>query len=309
MKIAIIGTGGIGGYFGGMLARAAFDVNFLARGKHFAAIKSSGLTVKSINTEFHIGNVQIFDRIRDIGISDLIILCVKAWQIKEIREDIKSIMNSDSVVLPLQNGVMAVEELSEVINKSNILGGLCRIISKIESPGIINHFGISPSVTFGEIDKSVSNRVLEIKAVFDKAEINNQISNDIDSDLWKKFIAICASGLLAVSRTTYGEMRELKETREMLIDLLNEIITLAIKIGIKIERDFLNQALSFIDSFPYDSTSSLTRDIWEGKPSEIDYQNGTVVKLGEKFGVPTPVNKFIYNCILPMELKARNQNN
>ena len=309
MKIAIIGTGGIGGYFGGMLARAAFDVNFLARGEHFAAIKKSGLTVKSINTEFHIDNVQIFDRIKDIGTSDLIILCVKAWQIKEIREDLKSIMGIDSVVLPLQNGVMAVEELCEVINKSNILGGLCRIISKIESPGVINHFGISPLITFGELDKSLSNRVLEIQAIFDKAGIHNQISNDIDSDLWKKFIAICVSGLLAVTRTTYGELRELKETREMMIDLLNEIIALAMKIGINIENDLLNQAISFIDSFPYNSTSSLTRDVWEGKPSEIDYQNGTVVKLGEKYRVPTPVNKFIYNCILPMELKARNQNN
>ncbi len=309
MKIAIIGTGGIGGYFGGMLARAAFDVSFLARGEHFTAIKSRGLTIKSLNNDFHINNVQIFDKIQNLGTSDFIILCVKAWQIKEIREDIKSIMGNDSVVLPLQNGVMAVEELSEVLKKSNILGGLCRIISKIESPGIINHFGISPLITFGELNKSLSNRALEIKAIFDKAGINNQISNDIDSDIWKKFISICVSGLLAITRTTYGELRGLKETREMMIDLLNEIITLAMKIGININRDFLNNALSFIDSFPYNSTSSLTRDVWEGKPSEIDYQNGTVVKLGEKYGVPTPVNKFIYNCILPMELKARNQFN
>jgi 2-dehydropantoate 2-reductase len=141
--------------------------------------------------------------------------------------------------------------------------------------------------------------------LFDKSGINSKISNDINSDLWKKFISICASGLLAVTKTTYGELRELKETRQMMIDLLTEIYQLSQKIGIQIEHDFLDKTISFIDSFPYDSTGSLTRDVWEGKPSEIDYQNGTVVKLGQKFGIDTPINRFIYNCILPTELKAR----
>ena len=108
-----------------------------------------------------------------------------------------------------------------------------------------------------------------------------------------------------MTKTTYGELRELKETRQMMIDLLTEIYQLSQKIGIQIEHDFLDKTISFIDSFPYDSTGSLTRDVWEGKPSEIDYQNGTVVKLGQKFGIDTPINRFIYNCILPTELKAR----
>jgi 2-dehydropantoate 2-reductase len=128
---------------------------------------------------------------------------------------------------------------------------------------------------------------------------------DIESELWKKFLMICVSGLLAVTRTTYGELRELKETREMMIDLFTEIYTLSQHIGIAMEADFVEKTISIIDSLPYDSTSSLTRDVWEGKPSEIDYQNGTVVKLGEKYGVDVPINRFVYNSILPMEQKAR----
>lgn len=113
------------------------------------------------------------------------------------------------------------------------------------------------------------------------------------------------SGLLAVTKTTYGELRELNETRHLMIELINEVFRVSQKIGIKIESDYLDKAITFIDSYPYDSTSSLTRDIWEGKPSEIEYQNGTVVKLAEKYGIETPINKIVYYCILPMEIKAR----
>lgn len=187
----------------------------------------------------------------------------------------------------------------------NIIGGLCRIISKIDSPGVINHFGIEPTIVFGELDNSKTERLYKIKTVFDSAEIKTVISDDIISDLWKKFIAICVSGLLAVTKTTYGELRELKETRQLMIELLSEIYNLSQKIGVKIESDFLDKTVSFIDSFPYDSTSSLARDVWEGKPSEIEYQNGTVVKLALKYGIDIPVNRFVYNCILPMEIKAR----
>jgi 2-dehydropantoate 2-reductase len=305
MKIAIIGTGGVGGYFGAKLAKAGFDVSFLARGEHLSAMRNNGLTVKSINSDFQVKNIIATDNIHEIGKTDLIIIGVKAWQIKEVRDEIKSIVHSNTSILPLQNGVLAAEELKESIDKSNILGGLCRIMSKIESPGVINHFGITPTIIFGELDKSNSTRIQKIKELFDHAEIKSQISNDIDSEIWKKFIAICVGGLLAITKTTYGELRELKETRQLMIDLLNEIYELSQRIGINIEPDFIHKTVSFVDTFPYDSTSSLTRDIWDGRPSEIDYQNGTVVRLAEKYGIDTPINRFVYNCILPMELKAR----
>lgn len=305
MKIAIIGTGGVGGYIGAKLAQSGYDVTFIARGEHLKTIQKNGLLVKSILGDFKVANLKATDKITKIDNPDLIIIGVKAWQIKEIQDDIKLILKNDTVVLPLQNGVLASGELSENIDKKNILGGLCRIISKIDSPGVIHHIGITPTIVFGELDKSKTERIYKIQELFKTAGIESKISEDIEADLWRKFIAICVSGLLAVSNTTYGELRAIKETRQLMIDLLNEIFLLSQKIGVNIETDFVDKTVSFIDTFPYDSTSSLTRDVWDKKPSEIEYQNGTVVRLGEKYGIETPINKFVYNCILPGELKAR----
>ncbi|MBR8538091.1 2-dehydropantoate 2-reductase [Carboxylicivirga sediminis] len=305
MNIAIIGTGGVGGYFGAKLAQAGNNVTFVARGQHLKAIQANGLHVKSINGDVILKDVQVTDCITNIKAADLVITAVKAWQIKEIRNDIRDIIHDKSIVLPLQNGVLAAEELSEVIDAKNIMGGLCRIISKIEAPGVINHFGVQPEIVFGELDRQESERMMLLSSLFEQAGINYKASRDIEADVWKKFISICVSALLAVTKTTYGEMCELKETYQMMTELLNEIYLVSQKAGVNIKPDFIDKTISFIKSFPYDSTSSLTRDVLEGKPSEIDYQNGTVVRLAEKYGVDVPVNRFIYNCVLPMELKAR----
>jgi len=306
MKIAIIGAGGVGGYFGGRLAKADFDVTFLAREKQLKALQQKGLMVKSILGDIHLPKVDATNKISEIGPSDLVVLALKAWQVKEILDDLKTIIHPTTILLPLQNGVVTANELAEVIDKKHIVGGLCRIISKIEAPGVIHHFGVtSPKITFGELDNSISERLRTIKSIFDKAGIESEISPDIEAELWKKFLMICVSGLLAVTKTTYGELREIKETRQLMIELFTEIYTLSQKMKIHIEADFVEKTVNLINKLPYDSTSSLTRDVWDGKPSEIEYQNGTVVKLGLKHKIETPVNRFVYHCILPMEQKAR----
>ena len=309
MKIAIIGSGGVGGYFGAKLVQAGYDVSFLARGEHLKAMLNKGLTIKSVLGDFEVKNLKATREITDIPPPDLVVIGVKAWQVKEIREDLNMILKSDTIILPLQNGVMAADELAETIDKRKIVSGLCRIISKIASPGVIHHLGVTPSIVFGELDKTKTNRINELQEIFQSAGIVSKVSDDIEADIWKKFIAICVSGLLAVSNTTYGELREIKETRQMMIDLLTEIHVLSRKIGINVEADFIDKTVSFIDTFPYGSTSSLTRDVWEKKPSEIEYQNGTVVRLGKAHGIDTPLNEFVYNCILPGELKARGDKN
>lgn len=306
MKIGIIGTGGVGGYFGGKLALGGVDVTFVARGSNLDALRENGLTVKSIHGDFKIDMVNATKKIEDLKHMDLILICVKAWQVKEIAQKLKNVVSENAVIIPLQNGVSAAYELTEQLGESPVVGGVCFIMSKLEAPGIINHIGIEPSIVFGELNNTKTHRLDKIKEVFDTAEINSKISEDINTDLWKKFIVICVSGLLAVTKTTYGEIRELKQTRKMMIDLIKEIYRLSQKEGVNIKPDFINKTVALIDTYPYNSTSSLTRDVWEGKPSEIDYQNGMVVKLGQKYNIETPVNKFIYNCILPMELKARN---
>jgi 2-dehydropantoate 2-reductase len=309
MKAAIIGSGGVGGYFGGRLAKAGHEVAFLARGPHLEALRKNGLVVKSSAGDFSVSPVKATDRISEMGEPDWIILGVKAWQVKELAPELKKIVATHTSLLPLQNGIVTVDELSGSIDRQHIIGGLCRIFSRIESPGVIVHQGVKPTILCGELDNRPTERVIRLCEVMEQAGIHCRIAEDIQAELWKKFINICASGLLAVTRSTYGEIRELKETRDLMIELFEEIYKLSQKIGISIDHDFVVKTVAFVDSFPHDATSSLTRDVWEGKPSEIEYQNGTVVRLGEKYGVKTPVNRYIYNCILPMERRARSKEN
>lgn len=305
MKIAIIGAGGVGGYFGGRLTRTNNEVSFLARGSHLKALKEKGLTVKSVNGDFNIPSVKVSDNISDLGVQDLILVCVKAWQMRDVAPDLKKIMHNKTVVLPLENGITSSTEMEEALGKGFVLGGLCRIISKIESPGVISHSGIDPEILFGEFDNSVTPRVNEIKALFDSAGIRSVIARDITAEIWKKFLGICTSGLMALTRTSYGEMRELPETRKLMIDLMNEIFNLAITNGVKLKDGYVDEVVAAIDSYPYASSTSLARDVWAGRPSEIEYQNGTVVRLAKKCGMKVPVNEFVYSCILPGEIKAR----
>lgn len=306
MNIAIIGAGGVGGYFGARLAQAGHTITLVARGDHLRAIQRHGLNVESILGDAHIESIRATDSIADIDEAELIILGVKAWHIKEIREELRTVLRDDTVILPLQNGVMALDELSEVIDGKHLIGGLCRIISRIAAPGVIQHAGITPTIVIGERDNRRSERIQRIHTAFTTANILTTISEDIDADVWKKFMAICVSGLLAVSRTSYGELRELEGTRTMMIELLTEIQTLAHRLGVRITPEHVDAAVKLIDSFPYDSTSSLTRDVLNNRPSEIEYQNGTVVRLGEEYGIATPVNRFVYQCIMPGERRARN---
>ncbi len=305
MKIAIIGAGGVGGYFGGKLAKEGNHVTFIARGEHLNVIRNKGLKVISESGDFTINPVNATDELKQVRDHELIILGVKAWQVKEIVKSIKYHIGEDTVVMPLQNGVMAIEEISEDISRNNILGGLCRIISKIESPGVIHHIGVEPTIIFGELNNRKTDRAVRILDVFNRAGITAFIAIDIWSELWKKFIAICVSGLLAICRSSYGVVRENQGTRRLMEELLTEINKLALKEGISLDENIIERMMRFIDTLPYDSTSSLSRDVIEGRPSEIEYQNGTVVRLAEKHGIDAPVNRFIYHCILPMEQKAR----
>ena len=305
MKIGIIGTGGVGGYFGGKLAQAGNDVTFIARGAHLEAIKQNGLVVKSIKGDFSVQPARATDRLEALRGVDLILFGVKAWQIKEIALQLKGIIDEKTILLPLQNGVLSSEELQAVLPENHVLGGLCRIISKIESPGVIVHVAVNPTITFGELTNEVTETVLQLKQTFDDAEIEAYLAKDIQAERWKKYISICVSGLLAITKTNYGELRTIPETRQLMIQLITEVFHVAQAANISLPTNFVDKTFAIIDSLPPESNSSMARDIWEGKPSELEYQNGTVVRLGKQFGVETHVNQFVYSSLLPQEMKAR----
>jgi 2-dehydropantoate 2-reductase len=305
MKITVIGAGGVGGYFGGKLAMAGQDVTFIVRGENYNQIKNRGLTVKSIAGDFHIENVKIKQKIAECTESDLVIIGVKSWQIKQIAKELKNSIKTNTIILPLQNGVLITEELLAELDSGHILGGLCRIISELESPGVIRHTGLNPEITFGELNNVVSDRVLEVKELFNTAGISSVIADDIQAEIWKKFIETCVSGLLVVTDSSLGSVLEEKESRDMMKKLLLEIYSVSQAAGINLKEDCIDKMMSFFTTFPYDTTFSLTRDVREGRPSEIEYQCGLVVKLGEEFGISTPINKFVYQSILPRENSAR----
>ena len=316
MKIAVVGAGGVGGYFGGKLAAAGNDVTFIARGKTMEALRENGLTVKSVDGDFFIREVQVTDNPNELKDIELILLGVKSWQVRGVAEQLRGICGAGAAVLPLQNGVLASTELDGVLTDGNggatagdgysaALCGLCRIFSKIESPGVITHFGVVPTIEFGEQDNSKSERVMKIKKVFDDAGIHSRIPDDIVASLWQKFTFICTSGLMVVCNTTYGPLREIAETRRMMVELMTEVRDVAVAKGVKIDPEVVEKTLAIIDKCPYEANCSLTRDVLEGRPSEIEYQNGTVVRLGEELGIDTPVNRFVYSSILPAEIKAK----
>ncbi|WP_298310874.1 2-dehydropantoate 2-reductase [uncultured Aquimarina sp.] len=310
MHTVIIGIGGVGGYFGGKIANSGQKVSMIARGKHLEAIFQSGLQVKSIDGDFETRPFLITDDIHKIEKADLILICAKSWQVQESSEFIKPILKEDTIVIPLQNGADNAEKVQSVIDKKHVLGGLCKIYSKIEAPGVISHFGHTPEVIFGELDKSRSDRLEKLKTVFDKAGFKNKISENIQVDIWSKFMFIATvSGLGALTRATIGEMYAHPELNNMLRATANEIYQIAIAKGIEMPSAIVDGIMAFISKQPFDATASTQRDIMEGRPSELDNFNGFIVKEGKKLNVETPTNAFIYSCLQPMEAKARKAKN
>lgn len=303
MKIGIIGTGGVGGYFGACLAKAGNEVTFIARGKHLEAIQQNGLMVKSVDGDMAVKPAIASDDLMSLKECELIIIGTKAWQVSDIAKELKEVLKDEALVLPLQNGVLAVDELAEYIDKNQILGGLCMIFSSIESPGVINHMGLNPSITFGEIDKTIKPRTKTIKQIFDDAKITNTLSDDIEAELWRKFILICLSGFGTILNAGYGIIREQPETRQMIVDVLNEVQVIAKARNINLEENIVEKSLSIVDSYPPDAQSSLCRDVFAGRKSEIEYQNGTVLRFAKELGIDTPVNRFIYGFVKLLEAK------
>lgn len=305
MKIVIYGTGGVGGFFGGRLAQAGHEVVFIARGAHLEAIKKKGLEVKSVHGDFLIENANATSDPTTIDSADLILLGVKSWQVKDSVNSIKHTLHNDTMILPLQNGVTIINEIIDVVGEGHLIGGLCKIISKVEAPGVINHMMFDPIIIAGELDNQLSDRLLKLQSTFEKAGINFKATNEIQIEIWKKFMFICSGGLGALTRVTYGVLREVENTQKLLRQLVTEIYEVGRKSGVGLSKDSIDMAMQIINKLPYEATSSMQRDIADGRPSEIDYWNGTVVKLGKKLGVDVPVNSFIYDCLLPSENLAR----
>lgn len=306
MKILIYGTGGVGGYFGGRLAQAGHDVTFIARNESLKAIKENGLIVKSVNGDFTIKPAKATDDISEIESPNLVIFGLKSWQIKDAAKHLKSIITEETMVLPLQNGADNMEKLQEVLPKKNVLAGFCRIYSKKEAPGVINHFQFDPEIIFGELDNEKSKRVLKLNEIFNNSGFKGIIPDDIHKAIWKKFSFIATvSGLGGLTRVSIGKMWEDDYLQDILKKTGLEIQAIAQAKGVDFNDEDVAQLFQFIGNQGMTATASTQRDIMAGRPSELGNFNGYIVEQGKKLGVETPVNEFIYRALLPMEKEAR----
>lgn len=307
MKIVVIGAGGVGGYFGGKLTQAGVHTSFIVRGTTLFNMKENGLQVKSILGDFHVFP-PVSDQYAAVKEADLVLLCVKSWQIEAIAHKIKSMLSDGAMVLPLQNGADNAERLARILSPHQVLAGLCRIVSKIEKPGVIDHFSYEPEIVFGEIDNGNHKRLYAVKQVFDQAGFKNRISTNIQRDIWIKFLFIASiSAMGALTRSVLGVMRKDPYLREKLLETAYEIVEIGKALQIDIHENDITKCFELIDRLDFDTTMSLQRDMLESKPSELDDFNGFIVRKGDQLGIDTPVNDFIYYSLRPMELEVRSR--
>lgn len=308
MRIAVFGTGGVGGYFGGRLAQAGEEVIFIARGDHLRAIRMNGLKVDSILGDFVVQPAIATDNPIEAGLVDVVLVAVKAWQVRDAAEAMRPMVADHTCVVPLENGVEAPEQLGAVLGKEHVLGGMCQISALLAAPGHIRHVGIEPYIAFGELDRSPSQRTSRLLAALQNAGVKSAIPDDIQVAMWEKFLFIAAvSGVGAVTRFPVGVYRSLPETRLMLISAMQEIVAVAQKRGVSLPDDAIEKRLAFIDAMAPGVMASMQRDILEGRPSELEAQNGAVVRMGKALGLPTPTHAFIYASLLPQEKRARGE--
>ena len=308
MRVAVFGSGAVGGYFGGRLALSGQEVVFIARGDHLRALQTQGLRVDSLAGDFIINPVQATDDPSRVGVVDVLLVGVKAWQVPEAALAMRVLVGKGTCIVPLQNGVDAPAQIAAVLGKQAILGGLCRIASQLAGPGYIRHTGIEPYIAFGELDNQCSERVLRLKEAFERAGVRAEIPNDIQAAMWEKFIFIASiSGIGAISGAPVGVFRELPETRQMLKQVLQEIAAVSKGHKVHLEEAVAERMLAMIDGMPAGTMASMQRDILEGRPSELGSQTGAVVRLGLESGVATPTNNMIYASLIPKELKARGE--
>ncbi|HSD72453.1 MAG TPA: 2-dehydropantoate 2-reductase [Thermoanaerobaculia bacterium] len=306
MRVAVFGTGGAGGYFGAKLARSGEEVVFIARGKHLEAIRAHGLVVESAGGEVVVRPAQATDDPVQVGPVDVVLVGVKAWQVPGAGASMRPLIGPQTFVVPLQNGVEAPAQLAAAVGEDHVVGGLCGTLSWVAGPGRIRTVGKMHFVKFAELDNRSSERTARLREAFERAGVNAEIPADIHLALWEKFLFVVSfGGVGSVTRAPVGIIRSIPETRGMLERCMHEILAVGQARGVALGENAVGRSMALVDSLDPSGTTSLQRDLADGKPSELEAWNGAVVRLGREAGVATPTHEFIYQSLLPAELRAR----
>jgi 2-dehydropantoate 2-reductase len=306
MKIAVVGTGGVGGYYGGLLAQQGHDVSFIARGAHLEAIRGNGLQVKSLHGDFVVSPAKATDVPSEIGLVDLVLFCVKTYHTDEAARAIKPIIGAETTVVSLQNGIDAAERIGAVVGMEHMVGGATWISSAVEAPGIIKQVSQFRRIVVGEFSGDLSRRVEAIAEAFRPTGITMETTQDVLKVLWTKFVFIAAiSGVGSLTRLPVGDYRSVPETRLLLVNLMREVEAIARARGVGLDTDVVEKSLDFIDGSAAQIKPSMQRDIETGRPSELESMIAIVGRKGREAGVPTPTADLVYAALLPGDLLAR----
>ncbi|MBF0560419.1 MAG: 2-dehydropantoate 2-reductase [Alphaproteobacteria bacterium] len=298
MRIAIYGTGGVGGYYGARLAQAGEEVHFIARGTHLEAIRNLGLRLKSKNGDIHINPANATDDPSTIGPVDVVMVTVKLYDAESAATSCKALLGPDTAVIPFQNGVTAVETFVQAVGKENVLGGATYMISEIAEPGMIVHKGTNARLIFGELDGHPSPRATAFKAACDRAGIDAVLSDRIEAEIWTKFSFLAAfSGMTALTRKTIGPIRSDPDTRALFRAAVEEVCAVAKAKGVALRDDQVDRNMKQADSLMEGMASSMFHDLNRGKRLELPWLSGAVVRLGRETGVATPTHDMIYAAL------------
>ena len=298
MRIAVIGAGGVGGYFGARLAAAGETVAFIQRGAHLQALRANGLRVVSPLGDIALPSVVATDNPKDVGPVDVVLITVKSGDTLAAGELARPLIAPDSIVISLQNGVENEQRLAKSLGRQHVLGGVAYILSLLAEPGVVRHSGTIARIIFGELDGRMTPRGQAFLDACRRAGIDAEFTANIATAIWAKFAVLCPhNGMTALTRLPIGPIRDDPDCREMLRLGVNEVIALAQARGIALPAELIDHPLGFFDRVPAGMTSSMHYDLTHGRPLELEWLNGAVVRLGRDSGVETPVNRFIYAAL------------
>jgi 2-dehydropantoate 2-reductase len=299
MKMAVMGSGGVGGFIGGRLAHAGEDVAFIARGAHLAAMRENGLSIENdAQGHIHVSDVRATDDPATIGVVDLVLIAVKLWDTDAAARAVRPLVGPQTAVFSLQNGVIKDDILRQAFGQTAVIGGVTYMATNIARPGVINQTGTMQRVIVGEYDGRPSARTTQLRDALLRAGIQAEISDDVRRTLWEKYVFLVGlSATTASIRSTLGPIRRHPRTRAFLHDVMQETVSVGRAHGVSLPADYADQRLAFIDTLPPTMTSSMHHDLDRGQRLEVAWLSGGVVQLGEPVGVPTPANRAVWDVL------------
>jgi 2-dehydropantoate 2-reductase len=299
MKIAVMGSGGLGGLYGGRLAHAGYDVTFIARGAHMSAMKEQGLLIENDEQgEIRVARPNVTDDPAAVGVVDYVLLAVKLWDTDAAVSAIRPMVGPRTVVISLQNGVIKDDILRREFGEDAVVGAVAYVATHVARPGVIRQTGSMQRLILGEYDGQQSPRAQQLLDAMLRAGIQAAISDDIRRTIWEKYVFLVGlSGTTATMRSTIGPIRQNAQSRAFLYDLLKETVAVGRAHGVRLPSDYADDRLAFLDTVPATMTSSMHHDLEKGNRLEVAWLSGGVVELGRAVNVATPANRAVWDIL------------